>query len=169
MDTLQFQQIVLNLTDPLYRFARWQLGQGDEAEDLVQETFLRLWKMRGKLQQYKNVEALAFTILRNLSIDKSRSRQVKWSSLETGIEKPNDQPSAQRKMELKEEIQQMEEAARRLPEQQRTILFMRNIEGYEVKEIAHILGLKVNTVEVNLSRARRALSQTLKRGKSWKR
>ena len=168
MSSLHFQQIVLNLTDPLYRYARWQLGQRNEAEDMVQETFLRLWKMRTKLRQYENVEALAFTVLRNMCIDKNRKRNIKWSPLDTSLEKATDQPSPQRRLELQEEIQQLEKAAQQLPEQQRTILFMRNIEGYEIKEIAQILGLKINTVEVNLSRARRSLSQTLNQPKPWK-
>lgn len=168
MNTLHFQQIVLNLTDPLYRYARWQLGQRDEAEDMVQETFLRLWKMQTKLKRHENIEALAFTVLRNLCIDKNRKKKIRWSPLDASPEKANDLPSPQRRMELKEEVQQLEQAAQLLPEQQRTILFMRNIEGYEIKEIAHMLGLKVNTVEVNLSRARRSLSQTLNRPKPWK-
>jgi RNA polymerase sigma factor (sigma-70 family) len=163
MNPDSFQQLVLTLTDPLFRFALWRLGQREEAEDAVQETFLRMWKMRNNLNRYERPDYLAFHILRNWCIDRARKKKVEWEDWSVYVENAKDLLTPQRQMELQEELHQVEKAAQQLPEQQRTILFLRNVEGYSTKEVANMLGLKVNTVEVNLSRARRRLRKVFQK------
>jgi len=162
MDTHFFQQQMLKLTDGLYRFALFRLGRKEDAEDAVQDTFMRMWQMGARLKQYDRLDFLAFHILRNLCIDRARKRRPDQTDEPVYLDKMADTHTPYRKMEAREALRQVEMAARQLPEQQRTILFLRNVEGYSNKEIAEMLDLKLNTVEVNLSRARRRLRQIFK-------
>lgn len=163
MDTHIFQQQIIKLSDPLFRFALWRLGQREEAEDVVQDTFMRMWEMKGKLSGYERLDYLAFRILRNLCIDRARKRKLSVKSWPDNFDKACPMISPQRKIELTEALAAVEKAARALPEQQKTILFLRNVEGYSTKEVAEMLELKVNTVEVKLSRARKSIRKILKK------
>ncbi len=163
MNIQLFQQQITRLTDPLFRFALWRLGRREEAEDAVQDTFLRIWEMRDSLSKYDRLDYLAFRILRNLCIDRARKRKLDIKDWPKNLDLATDLQSPHRKIELREELMAVEKAARALPEQQKTILFLRNIEGYSTKEVAEMLEMKVNTVEVKLSRARKGLRKILKR------
>ena len=152
-----------NLTDSLFRFAYWRIGNKEDAEDLVQETFIRMWQNRLKIRKYDRPDSFAFKVIRNLCIDYSRKKTIKTIQLIPEININEDLLTPLRLMELKEELLQVKQELKKLPEQQQTIFFLRNVEGYEIDEIADIMGLRKNTVEVNLSRARQKINRNFNR------
>ncbi|MEL7122855.1 MAG: RNA polymerase sigma factor [Bacteroidota bacterium] len=157
MDHKQFRGFILEMTDPLYRFALWRIGNREDAKDAVQDTFARLWQKRRKLSQYEKPEALAFKVLRNLCIDRQRKQTINtvaWPDYEPHIP---DRITPQKRMELQEEVQNVMLNIKRLPEPQQSIYYLRHIDGMEVVEIADLLDLKVNTIHAHLSRTRKKL------------
>jgi len=161
MNIETFNEHINRLSNSLFRFAYWRLGIKEVAEDCVQDTFMKLWLMGERIDSYSNIDGLAFKVLRNLCIDISRKKEI----IELDISSMNEQfvsnISPQRRMEIDEELYSVEKAIMILPEQQQTIFFMKMIEGYKTKEIAEIMNLKINTVEVNLSRARKKINEEL--------
>ena len=157
MDKKGFHSFIMDTSDILYRFAISRLRTRQDAEDAVQETFERMWKMKDKLSKYEKVDLLALKILRNICIDQFRKGQIELQDLSSAEHVHSSYPIQDKLIEVNEKVSEIERAFRSLPEQQKTIFQLRNIEGYEIKTIAEMLGMKINTVEVNLSRARKNL------------
>lgn len=160
MTTEEFKTELLPKKNKLFRLAIFLLKNREEAEDTIQEVYLKLWDMRNNLSKYKNMEALMMTMTRNKCLDKLKTKREKFVSLN---EKINNQPSIN---PMEQSVQQdmvvrVKEFMDRLPEQQKTILHLRDVEGYEYKEIKEITGFELNYIRVNLSRARKAIKQSL--------
>lgn len=127
----------------------------EEGEDLVQETFLRLWQMRADLKRYKSIEALALTILQRLQIDLFRKRERQRRFLQTHSE----EQSAQAVFPLGETAEAIENIIDDLPYVQQTVFRMREIEGYSTRELVLITGLTETNLRQILSRARRKIRE----------
>jgi RNA polymerase sigma-70 factor (ECF subfamily) len=160
MDADEFKKQVFILKDKLFRLSNRLLGNIPEAEDITQEVMLKLWEMRGKLEQYQSIEALAMTTTRNLSLDRIRYQKVRWAHAddvkpeETYIDNPAERSDIET---------WMKKIMAQLPETQQTILHLRDAEGMEFEEIAPILGMNVETIRVNLSRARKKVREELQK------
>lgn len=154
-----FKIEVLPMKDKLYRLANRLLHNIPEAEDTVQEVFLRLWARRDKLEQYRSVEAFAMTITKNLCLDKLKSKKHKTDELTLNNQGRNDF-TPQKSIELSEAVKNVQMIINTLPEQQKMIVQFRDIEGYEFEEIAEIMQLSLNTIRVNLSRARKKIKSS---------
>ncbi|MDR1344891.1 MAG: sigma-70 family RNA polymerase sigma factor [Tannerellaceae bacterium] len=129
-----------------------------DAEDIVQETFLKLWQMRNTLDNYRNVEALAVTMSRNLSLDKLRMQKPGVSEKEMlGLASADASPD--KCLEHADAVECIRMLVGRLPSLQQTIVRMKDIEGYELAEIAGITGSSPEAVRVNLSRARKRIRE----------
>ena len=151
-----FKIEVLPLKDKLYRLANRLLQNIPEAEDTVQEVFLRLWARREKLEQYRSIEAFAMTITKNLCLDKLKSKKNKTDELTIRNQGMNNL-TPYKSIELSESVKNVQRIINTLPEQQRMIVQLRDVEGYEFEEISEILQLSINTIRVNLSRARKKI------------
>lgn len=158
MTKQEFKKQVLPTQGKLFRLAVRMLNSRQEAEDTIQDAYLKLWNMRQKLHRYNSIEALAVTVTKNLCIDKLRSyrsrnkndgglKQVKLSA--GGRYDP-----AQR-LVMDESMQCIHEVIQQLSDRQRLVIQLRDIEQYSYKEIAEMTGLKVNNIRVALSRARK--------------
>lgn len=160
MTPQEFKTEIFPLGPKLYRFALKMLGKREESEDMVQDTFLKLWSNKDKLSEIKNLDAFAMTITRNLCLDriKSKSWQSQSSLGDEIIEAPGNLSLS---MEMIDEVQKAKKAIDDLPELQRMTIHLRDIEGMEYEEIAEILGTNVNAVRVNLSRARKQVRDVL--------
>lgn len=155
-----FKIEVLPLKNKLYRLAKRLLNNIPEAEDAVQEVFLRLWTKREILKEYRSIEAFALTITKNLCLDRLKSKGYKTDELTLNHEKMgNSNPYTW--MELKDSYEKIQMIIQSLPEQQRLVIHLRDIEEYELEEIAEITELNMNTVRVNLSRARKKVRELL--------
>lgn len=153
MTAEEFKIELLPVKNKLFRLSFSLLGNKQEAEDTVQEAFLKIWDMRNNLNKYRSKEALLVTMTRNLCLDKLKSKKNKFASFNENI----NQHSSQNPMQLSEQsdtVKQVKSLIKTLPEQQKTIIHLRDIEGYDYNEILEITGFSLNYVRVNLSRAR---------------
>jgi RNA polymerase sigma-70 factor (ECF subfamily) len=160
MTVEKFKSELLPKKNKLFRLALFLLKNREEAEDTVQEIYLKLWDMRDSLNKYSNMEAVMMTMTKNRCLDKLKTKREKFGSFNEEINKqPLINPMEQSIQ--KDMIKQVKELMERLPEQQKTILHLRDVEGYEYKEIKEITGFELNYIRVNLSRARKSIKESL--------
>lgn len=153
MEQERFKQLVGTLRSKLFAYAERLLGDTDEAEDVVQETLLKLWFMRDELDQYRSVEALAMQITKHLCLDRLKRSDRQNESLCDELPL-SDGTTPYSRLEAKDNLQQVMRIIDHLPSLQQAILRMRHVEGLEIDEIANLTGSRPETVRVNLSRAR---------------
>ena len=128
-----------------------------EAEDTVQEVMLKLWIMRDRLSEYRSVEALAVQIGKHICINKISARKKFSNEAFEYMHAPELTPD--REVETTESIETVSKIIERLPETQRLVIRLRDIEGYQPEEIAEIMGCDITAVRVNLSRARKRVRE----------
>jgi RNA polymerase sigma factor (sigma-70 family) len=155
-----FKIEVLPIKDRLFRFAKRIINNLPEAEDIVQEVFLRLWKKRDHLAEYRSVEALAMIITKNLCYDYLKSKNRLTDEL-TSLNDGSSGSVVELQTEFSESRNLIKELINCLPEKQRMVIQLRDIEGFEFEEIAEITGTNLNAVRVNLSRARRTIRESM--------
>lgn len=156
MTQQEFKHTVTPIKDKLYRFALRLMNSAHEAEDVVQEVMIKLWQQRDQLCQIKNVEAWSVRLTRNMSIDKIRARKTSEST-DILLNVANEMPSPEALASSSETFRWVEKAMRQLPEKQRMVMHLRDMEEYSYKEIAEVLDIPLNQVKVNLSRARKSV------------
>lgn len=153
MELKKFKITVIPFREKLLNYSLKLTEDRADAEDIVQEAFLKLWYMRDKLDSYRSVEALAMQVVKNLCIDLLRGRKTNIDAGVLDFRSGSDNPELQ--MERKDAAQCVRLLIEALPSLQRTIIRMKDIEGYEIDEIAQITGTNTEAVRVNLSRARK--------------
>lgn len=151
MELKEFKITVLPLRAKLLNYARKLTDEPEDAEDAVQEVLLRLWNKRLELEQYRNIEAFAMTLTHNICIDMWRCKCNDNLSLDI-VQAASPTGTPERLLEIKDEIRLMHEIIHSLPNLQRTIMQMKDIEGYETDEIT---GCGPEAIRSNLSRARK--------------
>lgn len=161
MNLQEFNSSVYPLRDKLFRFSRRLLEQSEEAEDAVQEVFIRLWNKRDELEKYRSIEALAMITTRNICLDKIRARKHPVENMENHRQFIENIPG-ESKEDHTDVIMKIQIAMKnKLPEQQRTIIHLRDIEGYEFEKIAEVTEMNENAVRVALSRARKKIRELI--------
>jgi len=162
--------LVMPYSDRIYRMAFRLMGNREEAEDVVQEVYLKLWGMRGELLKYNSIEALSIRIARNLCLDQLRRRKVSQEALKLEQLKEDGQgKSPGEQLENKEDQALVHRLIGSLPEPQRTLVQLRHLEGREYDEIADMVNMKVNAIRVSISRARKEMRKILdKQYATWK-
>ena len=124
----------------------------------MQETLLRVWQKRAELTEVQSLEAYCLTICRNLALDRRQRKETENLSLDTtDYDAPDNSRSPQERMEYEEKLRRVHELFNRLPERQRDVMQLRDIEGKSYKEVADILGLTEDVVKITLYRARQAI------------
>ena len=157
MDIQTFKIQVLPVREKVYRMSLRMLHCNADAEDTAQEVMLKLWTMRHELAAYRNIEALAVQMGKNININKLRARkQSSDDAFDTMLE-PAPTPDLQ--LEAADSIATVARIIDRLPEMQRMVIRLRDIEGYQPAEIAEITGCEESAVRVNLSRARKKVKE----------
>lgn len=160
MTAEEFKIRLMPAKNKLFRFALSLLSNREEAEDAVQEVYLKMWDMRKDLVKYKSTEALMMTITRNLCLDKLKQKKNKALSLNVEINSHTSEDVHQ-KAEHSDLITSVKKVIQKLPEQQKTIVHLRDVEGYEYDEIMKVTGYELNYVRVNLSRGRKKIRETI--------
>ncbi|MCK6607086.1 MAG: sigma-70 family RNA polymerase sigma factor [Flavobacterium sp.] len=162
MNQNEFVQIITPFKDKLFRLAKRMLVSTEEAEDATQEVLVRLWNKNSALEQYNSVEALAMTMTKNYCLDQLKSKRV--TNLQIVHNNYQDkQASVETQIEYQNTLQWVEKLMNDLPEQQRLILQLREIEEYEFSEIAQVLEMNETAVRVALSRARKTLREQIEK------
>jgi len=160
MNQKAFVELVMPFKDKVYRLAKRLLVSNDEAEDATQELYVKLWNRRNQLETYKSVEALAMTMTKNYCLDRLKSKQAGNLSLvhsnfsSTGAD-------VHKKTEIQDSITMVHKLIMLLPEQQRMVIQLRDIEQYELEEIELILDMNPNAIRTNLSRARKTIREKI--------
>lgn len=161
MDLFEYKTMVLQYKDKLYRLALRIVGNTMEAEDVVQEALIKIWKKRERLEEITNKEAWCMAITRNLAIDKTRARKKKIVSLDKVYHVKDNSSDPYAQLKTKDTLQRVKEVMNKLPENLRTVLQLREIEGYSYKEISEIAGFTIDQVKVYLYRARHSMRDQL--------
>ena len=167
-----FSRIVTELEKPVYRLAFAIVGNREDAEDVSQETFLKLFRTLGTFRGDASVSTYVLTIAKNTALDELRRRKNRPAdsmTLETEdgedrqaeIADPDPYSDPAKSYAQKERIAGVRQAIADLPGDHRVILTLRDMEGRSYEEIADILGLTDGTVKSRLFRARQALKALL--------
>lgn len=164
MKEIDFRRDLLPHKDKLYRLALRITLQRPEAEDVVQETLIRAWERREELGNVESVEAYLLTVCRNLAIDRREKKDNQNVSLgEEEMEFPASDISPQERLEYEERLRRVHELFSKLPERQRTVMQLRDIEGLSYRETAQAMGITEDVVRVTLHRARAAIRQAFEK------
>lgn len=156
----EFIQVVTPFKDKLYRLAKRLLVSSEEAEDAIQEVMMKLWVRNEKFSEYKNVEAFAMTMTKNFCLDQLKSKHSQNLKLvHSNYTKAGE--SLQETVESRDSLNWVERIMEDLPEQQKMVLQLRDIEQYEFEEIAECLDMKPTAIRVALSRARKKVREEL--------
>lgn len=161
MNTETFKASILPVKNKLYRLALRITGNPAEAEDVVQEVFIKLWQTRDQLGQVANVEAWCMQLTKNRAIDKTRSRHRQSEDLELAYGFSANGHSPERKFELQDTLGHIKKLMHQLPEAQKMSMELRDIEGLSYEEIADTLQLSLAQVKTNIFRARKTIKSKL--------
>lgn len=159
MQKIDFRNDILPLKDKLFRLALRITFDRAEAEDIVQETMIRVWNKRDEWDGLESVEAYCLTVARNLAIDRSEKKDSQMVELTSEAEQTPDASSPYDRLVNKERLKLVHRLVSELPEKQRLIMQLRDVEGKSYKEIAVALHLTEEQVKVNLFRARQKVKQ----------
>jgi RNA polymerase sigma factor (sigma-70 family) len=158
MSQERFKAEILPIRDKLFHIAHKLLPEEEDAEDAVQEVLLKLWNTRDSLGSYDNVAAFATTVTKNHCLDKLRVKKRTDILDDTHyLRESSDNPYLQLERSNTEEV--LRKIIEQLPPLQQTIIRMKDMEEYEVEEIAEITGTKQDAIRVNLSRARKKVRE----------
>lgn len=161
MSLQTFTNEVLPLKDKLYRFALRIVKDGPEAEDIVQEIMIKVWDKRQDWPKWSSIEAMCMTMTRNLSIDRTRSKHRKLSDLPEGYDVVEDSATPEQATSSKDMLNHITRIVDQLPEKQKSVIQLRDVEGYTYQEIADLLEIPLSQVKVNVHRARIFLKNEL--------
>ena len=162
MKKVSFRNDVLPLKDELFRLALRITLNRAEAEDVVQETMIKVWKKRETWDQIDSMEAFCLTVCRNLALDKTRKMDNQSQSLDADS---HDTPDRSYSADPEQQAVQQDRIAlvRRLvdslPEKQRSAMQRRDFEGKSYKEIANVMGISEEQVKVSIFRARQTIKK----------
>ncbi|MEQ8546807.1 MAG: RNA polymerase sigma factor [Cyclobacteriaceae bacterium] len=156
MRTTALEEKIISLSDRIYPMVARMLGNNENAEDAVQEIIMKLWGRRKQLESHPNLSGYAFLTARNYCLDllKKKNLEVDSTDFPLKIVAPE---KSQHPVEWKELMTIVEKHLEELPADQRQVMVMRDIDGFEFTEIAKATKLKVEHVRVLLSRARKQI------------
>ncbi len=161
MNQAEFLNIVVPFKDKIFRLAKRLLVSKEEAEDATQEVLLKLWSKKEQMEDYRNVEAFSMmTMTKNFCLDKLKSKHAQNLKLVHSNYK-DENTSLQKQIELNDSIDWVAKIIEDLPEQQKLVIQLRDIEQYDFDEIAKMLEMNNTAVRVALSRARKTIREKL--------
>ena len=160
MKKVSFRIDVLPLKNELFRLALRITLNRVEAEDIVQDTLIKVWDRRFEWESIDSIEAFSLTVCRNLSLDRLRKKENSNDSLEdVNIAEPVASSNPQDRMIQEDRVSLVRQIIDSLPEKQRSCMQLRDFEGKSYKEIAQVLDITEEQVKVNIFRARQMVKQ----------
>ena len=159
MQEISFRDDILPLKDKLFRLALRITFDRAEAEDVVQNTMMRVWNKSEEWTQFESIEAYCLTVAKNLAIVRSQKKEAQNVELTPEMEEESEISGPYDQLVNNERMSIIHRLINELPEKQRLIMQLRDIEGESYKEIAKILNLTEEQVKVNLFRARQKVKQ----------
>lgn len=167
MSNISFRNDILPLKNQLYRLAQRITLDSAEAEDIVQETLIKVWNKRDSWNTIDNIEAFCFTICRNLALDSVKRSAHTTASLDSIMESGNAIPlqnttesvTPSQQAIANDQMRIVRHIVDTLPEKQRTCVQLRDFEGKPYKEIAKIMGITEEQVKINIFRGRKTIKE----------
>ena len=158
MKEIDFRYDLLPLKNKLFRLALRITLDSAEAEDITQDTLIRVWTKRNELKEIDSLEGYCMTICRNLALDRHEKKEAQNLSLdETPMDTADNTMQPDEKLEQEEKLERVHKLFNSLPEKQRTALQLRDIEGRTYRETADVMGETEDNVKVLIFRARQAI------------
>lgn len=158
MNQQTFQTTVFIYKDKLFRLAKRLLVSQDEAFDAVQNVMVKLWQMKDELHQYKNIEAFTMQCIKNECFNRLKHAEVVESHRVQIFDLPEaEQFSTDNTKEI------ILEMIGELPQKQQMVIHLKDVEEYEISEIAEIMEMEENAVRINLMRARQKIKVQLEK------
>lgn len=159
MDAESFKRVFLPLHPRLYRIAYALTGNSQDAEDILQDAYCKLWNKRKEINQINNTEAFCVTLVKNLCYDFLRSPRHRQSEEEVEYISITTEVSPETEAIEQDEIRLIQQLIDKLPENQQQVLRLRGIKDCSLEEIEEITGLSAINVRVLLSRARKIIRE----------
>lgn len=156
MNSETFKKQFLPYHGKLYRIAYRFLQDTEDAEDIVQEAYIRLWSKRDSLELLENAEAFAIIIVRNMCLDFLRKNKREFHPYD--LEMP-DRECFTKQMEIEDQIRQVESIMDSFPKQQRMVMLLKHWDGFSDEEIEQITGLSRANIKMIISRARKKIRE----------
>ena len=163
MTAATFKTTFLPLSQAMYRTAYGFLGNPQDAEDAVQDAFIRLWQKRDRVPVEEDLEAYCQQLVRNLCIDSLRRGRLTEADVMAEDVRVADGQSASSSLESKEAAVQVEQAIHTLPENQQRVVELHIMHDRSLSEIEQETGFSAVNERVLLSRGRKKLQQLLRR------
>lgn len=164
MELKEYKEKVMPLKNQMFRYAKRLIGNYEDAEEIVQEALIKMWQKRDSIKTDSNIAAFAMVVTRNLCLDKMRSKHYKhkgvnFDALEYDIR--NDSISPELLAEYKDANELINKIISEFPEKWRTVIQLRDIEGFTNKEVAEMTGMEINVIKITLSRVRKRIRDIL--------
>ena len=158
-----FKQLLLPLYPRLQRVALRLLGNAEDAEDMVQEVYMKLWSKRDALPDVKEVEAYCVTMTKNMCIDRLRMAEVEKEDVDEVPIMLAETDDVEAQVERRDAVEQVKQIIETLPEHQQQVITLRDIEDCSFEEIVEQTGLTAVNIRMLLSRARKTIRERLKK------
>lgn len=164
MKKISFRNDILPMKDILFRLALRITLSREEAEDIVQDTLIKVWNRRDSWDTIESIEAFSLTVCRNMALDRTRLHENWNASLDSGdqtacAENPDSASNPYERTVQREKVEIVRTLIDNLPEKQRSCMQLRDFEGKAYKDIATVLGITEDQVKVNIFRARQTIKQ----------
>jgi RNA polymerase sigma factor (sigma-70 family) len=158
MNQNEFVKLIAPFKDKVFRLAKRLLISTEEAEDASQEVLVKLWSKNQSLDNYNNIEAFAMTMTKNYCLDQLKSKRAGNMQI-VSADFASGSASSEKILEDNDSLDWVEKIINQLPEQQRLIIQLRDVEQYEFSAIAKILDMNETAIRVALSRARKTVRE----------
>ena len=163
MNAEQYEAIFIKMKDKLYRYALRFVKEAEAAEDVVQDVMYKLWQKRQEADGIENLEAWMMVLTRNRSLDILRKEKDNLVNIDEAYTVRDLAPIADKQMENADLMTQLNACLDQLPEKQRTVFHLREIEQMTYEEISQMTGYNLDDVKVSLFRARKHIQRMLSR------
>lgn len=158
-----FKQLLLPLYPRLQRVALRLLGNAEDAEDMVQEVYMKLWSKRDALPDVQDVEAYCVTLTKNMCIDRLRMAEVEKEDVDEVPTMLAATDDVEAQVERRDAVEQVQRIIGTLPEHQQQVITLRDMEDCSFEEIVEQTGLTAVNIRMLLSRARKTIRERLKK------
>lgn len=151
-----FRNTVFILRDEMFRFAKRFVMSSDEAEDVVQDLMIKFWQKKEELSTLGNLKSYALKAVRNECLNRLKHHDVKLGFADLQLHR-----SELYSMEVNNLKEHIINFINHLPEKQKMVIHLKDVEEYEVSEISEIMEIEENAVRVNLMRARQKVKEQI--------
>lgn len=164
-----FLSLIVPLQPRLFRFAFSFLHNKEDAKDVVQDVIVKIWQKKIRRDEVKSVEAWCMRITKNTILDRLKYNSYRMTmSVNTEIEHSSDSKAQlSEKIELADTINSIKKIIAQLPQKQKFLIHLRDVEGFAYQEIAEIMELSIAEVKIGIFRARQVIREKLKKLNSY--